>query len=292
MNKNDFKILGITPTNDIKVIKRAYRKKAIQYHPDKNKSSEANKQFIRTTEAYDRIIKGLNFAKNTKRGKQYSFHDFNKVQKQSQEAFFHERLKKAKLRYKYLKRKEAEENERYYKLISEGKSWKSFKWVMYGCLFMSFVFFADNLLLPSRWNKDTINKGSRILSYSGVHYNKIVPISTVNGEKAWIKSTFYGVLEKNPNVYIEKTFFFRDIKNIWIWDRDTWLYSKADFSVTGSFPIVPLFLLVPFITYFIRGRTLTYSLLFNISLYIFGITLIFLLYSNDRWAHIISFGLV
>lgn len=53
----DFEILGIKPTLDKEVIKRAFRALALKYHPDKNKSSEATKKFIEIKQAYDRVMK-------------------------------------------------------------------------------------------------------------------------------------------------------------------------------------------------------------------------------------------
>lgn len=289
--------MGIAPTKDEKIIKKAYREKALNYHPDRNPSPEANRQFILITDAYEIIIQSIKKSQSAEtvvktKGKQYSFDQFSQSRKKTNEEIFKERLRRAQKRYEYLRKKEEEENEKYYQLISRGASWRYFKVVMVGCTLMSLLFFFDALLLPSRWEKDTVQKGSRVLHYSGVFYNKIIPIKTKNGHRAWVKSSVYNVMEHNPNVYIEKTYFFRDIKSIWVWSRYVWIKTKSDFSVIGTFPIVPLFLLIPLITYFIKGRTLTYSLLFNVSLYIFGITLILLLILNDRWAHILTFGML
>ena len=51
--KNYYKILGIEFDSDLNTIKKAYRKLALLYHPDKNKSFNANDLFIGITEAYE-----------------------------------------------------------------------------------------------------------------------------------------------------------------------------------------------------------------------------------------------
>ncbi|KAH7934235.1 hypothetical protein HPB49_023536 [Dermacentor silvarum] len=52
MTKNYYKILGISTTASEEEIRKAYRKLALKYHPDKNKSSDAEEQFKDINEAY------------------------------------------------------------------------------------------------------------------------------------------------------------------------------------------------------------------------------------------------
>ncbi len=53
MIKDYYKILDITPSASIKEIKRAYRRLAQQYHPDKNSDAYAAVQFAAIKEAYE-----------------------------------------------------------------------------------------------------------------------------------------------------------------------------------------------------------------------------------------------
>ncbi|MGB8491020.1 MAG: DnaJ domain-containing protein [Bacteroidales bacterium] len=48
--------LGLPSGSSIEEVKKAYRKKAREYHPDINHSPDATDQFIRVTEAYDFLI--------------------------------------------------------------------------------------------------------------------------------------------------------------------------------------------------------------------------------------------
>lgn len=49
---NYYEILGISSNATKEEIKKAYRKLALQYHPDKNKSTDAHERFIEINEAY------------------------------------------------------------------------------------------------------------------------------------------------------------------------------------------------------------------------------------------------
>ncbi|XP_033112028.1 dnaJ homolog subfamily B member 4-like [Anneissia japonica] len=53
MGKDYYKILGITKGASDEQIKKAYRKQALKYHPDKNKSKGAEERFKEISEAYE-----------------------------------------------------------------------------------------------------------------------------------------------------------------------------------------------------------------------------------------------
>ncbi len=50
--KNYYSIIGVDANANIHDIKKKYKRLAVQYHPDKNKSSDANEKFIEISEAY------------------------------------------------------------------------------------------------------------------------------------------------------------------------------------------------------------------------------------------------
>lgn len=53
MGKDYYAILGVTRSANENDIKKAYRKLALKYHPDKNKSPDAEEKFKEISEAYD-----------------------------------------------------------------------------------------------------------------------------------------------------------------------------------------------------------------------------------------------
>ena len=54
-NSDDYRILGVSSSDSVEVIKKAYHKKALENHPDRGGSEE---KFRRIQEAYERIIDG------------------------------------------------------------------------------------------------------------------------------------------------------------------------------------------------------------------------------------------
>lgn len=56
--KNYYEILGVSRTSHLSEIRKSYRKKALEVHPDKNNSTNAKEEFIELNEAYS-VLKHL-----------------------------------------------------------------------------------------------------------------------------------------------------------------------------------------------------------------------------------------
>jgi len=65
MGKDYYKILGVSKTATEDELKKAYRKLAIKYHPDKNKSAEAEEKFKEIGLAYE-VLKDTKKTKNVR----------------------------------------------------------------------------------------------------------------------------------------------------------------------------------------------------------------------------------
>ena len=56
MGKDYYKILGVSRKATDNEIKKAYRKMALKYHPDKNKAPDAEEKFKDIAEAYEVLM--------------------------------------------------------------------------------------------------------------------------------------------------------------------------------------------------------------------------------------------
>ena len=63
---NEYKILGVNSTDDMSVIKVAFRKLASKYHPDKNNDSdESNKDFSKESNQHMNTLEIIEKMNNT-----------------------------------------------------------------------------------------------------------------------------------------------------------------------------------------------------------------------------------
>lgn len=310
-----FKILGIPPTKNEKLVKRAYRKKAMKYHPDRNSSASAKNKFIEVTEAYDKILLALQRAETSRRTthstdnrqrttqrthrktthrrteRTYQKTEQSNSQQQTANEAREERVKEARKRYEHSKRQEAEDNERYYQTMTSGKTWRKFKIIMFACSLLSLLMTLDLLYFPTSIEQSAITKKNKQIAYKGSDGGKTSPVIFDNGQKAWVSLSIIAKEERNF-LYLERTFFFKEIKNVKIWRNNSWTSYPPDYSIINTYPLIHLFLLIPLLTYFLKAKTMIFSMLFHISFYFFPFVVLFVLISNDRWAHLLTLGLL
>lgn len=74
--KDYFQLLGLQPHCTIEDIKQAYRRLAKKYHPDINKSPDANQKFIEISEAYEVLLHKATCSPVTEQQAQYDYETF------------------------------------------------------------------------------------------------------------------------------------------------------------------------------------------------------------------------
>lgn len=259
-NKKYFNVLGITPTTDKSVIKKAYRKLAFQYHPDKNSSPQAQSKFIEITDAYE-IVTGVKKVPNRNT--------------ESTEPTKEERVKAAKERYQKAKQKELEEEAAFYFKMIEGNKWKFIKLFGIACAILSAFLFLD-YFLPSTVSTKLISE----LYIDNTYNHLYISLESSNyyfNYKEAIQVAQY------PLVEVTKTPIFNDLKYIGFIGRDgEYTMVEPIFSILFIFPIIPIILLIPLFTRWYKRPNALFTILHMVSIYFVPIVFCFALFSNWR----------
>lgn len=277
-NQKYFKLLGIEPTTDINAIKKAYRKKALQFHPDRNTSANAKEKFIAITEAYEYLINPNKAATE-------------KINVNNTEEAKAQKIRKAKERYKEMQRSEKKKDEQYYQHITTGIRWKVFK-----ALAIYSMCFA--ILLSADFYLNRTSKTTTIID----PFPQLSDAIKIDNE---IFITDYSLFFNSEFPAIKKNYslFFNDLKSIEIINQPLFLATKsppsnrnkqfdlfnrypsnsfyAYSSVYFTFPYFHFFLLIPIFLVWFKKPNFTFSLLRLVCIWvIFPITIFLSLYNG------------
>ncbi|MFK8037773.1 MAG: J domain-containing protein [Crocinitomicaceae bacterium] len=245
-----FKILGISPTTDSSVIKKAYRKKAFQYHPDRNKLASAHEKFIQLTEAYESLMDPPKAKVSSRFASQ-----------KTAEEVLAERMRAARERYQQARKKEEKEEVEYFQMLTTG---------IKGLLFKILSVVA--LLLAMLWLVDYHVLDHEIYSFRGEPtnvYGDYISYYIKGAEYSFPKSKLSGGYHLEADVHFSS--LFGDLLNVQKLVVQNGVRLKEvvapSFSFAQAYPFFIAFFLLPFITFVFRRSSVAFtaSYLFCIS---------------------------
>jgi len=261
--KKYFDTLGIVPTTDKAIIKKAYRKLAFKYHPDVNASKEAHLKFIEITEAYEICI-GEKLITNKGNVKA------NKSPQQERE----ERMQRAREFYRQTKIREEIENRLFFESLISGKKWKFLKFFsVVSALFAVLVLIDYHL--PSKDFK------GEFMSYS---YENGFLKANISNETYYLKSQSIVWSGLSKYVVLKRSVIFNDVKEIVFINKDNrFVNLKPEWTFFELYWLFVLLFLLPLFVVIYKRPTALFTFLYSISIYIIPLIFIIVLLTRNRF---------
>lgn len=273
--KKYFALFGLTEDASQQELRKAYRKLAMQFHPDKNSDPKAQTIFIQLNHAYEIL---LEYQKN-------GSSKVNKSHARSKRSNQNEAQKRYKESQAYEKLKE----EYYFKKLTSGVKWKVFTWVKNISLLIAILLVVEKFL-PSHFTTKTVTAYSDF--YNGMEQNSVRCLLTEDGQKMWVENPTVRMFYENPIIQVEESFIFRNPVNVWFQEHDFLKQYPIDFSANNLFPVVPFLFIIPFITYRYKRKNYLFTIGYIFSFYLVGSMLLWFLLTQDRWLHLLTFGVI
>ena len=300
-------------------IKKAYRKLAFQYHPDKNSDPKAQEYFVLITLAYDSLMNPHQTVTRT-----------TTTSARKKEDSVEERMKRAKARQAYQNARKAKQEERFFKKLTIGSYWRTLNIIMIlGCIaaavtlmdiflphhertveveqiqFIPYRGIANedlaelyakdgtHVLFDGRWKGELTSRKQPNTNTHKNHNHKIV--RTVQLRETWLSHTIVAVGFHNPGLHQEalkngEAWTVRNFNRIIATNKVDYLWSKADFHFMLLPWLFVVLFLCPLMARLQKSKTLRFTILYTFSLYIISPALAYYWLTQYRLFHIITLG--
>lgn len=272
-----YKILGLPETASPAEVRRQYRKLAMLYHPDKNPSTQAKEQFLIITDAYEILL-----------GKKSMPVSLNQHISRSKEKTHEDRVREAKKRYYDQLEKEQMQNEMYFRSLFLGWKWKLIKTTSILGLVLAISLTLD-LLLPRHYQNDRVTHYAKNI-YSSINNEDVSLVRTNEHKEFWITGLDYSLFGPYPEIYIERSWIYHQAINLISIQKIDYAIYPVNYTFYALSPALILFFLFPFITSRYKKQTILFTIMYYISVYVTPILILLFLFSNDHWAHLLTFG--
>lgn len=284
-----YKALGLLPGADQAAIRKAFRKLAMKYHPDKNPSASAQAKFIAITEAYE-ILTGKKPAPTSRVSRSRSTQQrkgasspVNPSTKSDEE-----RVRVAKERQEEQAKREFIENERYYQLLTTGWRWKIMRISAILGIFLSIALITERFL-PNHYEPDEVTQVAIKPGFSAGRESLSI-IETKANTSYWISRINYDLYGRHTRFYVRSSWIFHEPIELWSIGKVDYRQYKVHFTFYSTFVLIIVFFLLPALTILMKSRTIHFTILYQLSFYGVNILMLYFLLRNDHWAHLLTLG--
>lgn len=261
--------LGVKPGASKGEIKKAYRKKALRLHPDRNPDPKAHEEFIRATEAYDALLEGKIPKQKTSSHSSNEESTFNSKRygRTMTKEEYEEKMKWAKEYARTRAQMQAEAVERDYQYMIKSFAYK----ISHAVATLSVL---TLVLISIDLASEPVTSAAQI---TGVHRSggrteiTYIYISDEAGLAGSFGSTTCDasalLFKKGDLIAVNQTRLFKEVNSIIVlWDksRDIYMSYKVPSIYRASF-FIYLVLLLPGLNYLIRKRSPAYYFLLHVN---------------------------
>lgn len=271
-----YEIFGLTETATKPEVKRAYRKLAMKFHPDRNPDPKAHKLFVDLTDAYHILM-------DDKPAPQPQSSPNQPRSGKSEE----QRIKEAQERLKQQSNRIKLQQEYYFRKMTSGPRWRIFRLTAFVASLLSLILLVEPFL-PTHFENHTVTAYSS--SYNGLEHRDIRYLKTEEGLGFFVSAPHEDIYHYNPEIVVERSFLMLNPIRIWYQSLAATKSYPVDFSIVNLYPLFPLFLLFPGFTLWYKRKAYYFVMLYYFSQYIIGAAVLYVLFSQDRWLHILTFG--
>ncbi len=263
-----YEILELRKGSSKEQVKRAFRRKALLLHPDRNPGKNTSLEFLKVVEAYDALYNGV-IAHKT------STEDLKKKEKEEKE----ERLKKAKAKAREAMRERREVERAFYRRIVNGFIMKyAYFQAFIFLLFSVFTFF--NYFMPYQ-KVESYVQSKNMLYYYHLEEERAF-ISVCGNSYRTSISEFFGVKRGDP-VTLNISFLFKDVMSVEFETKDGEMASVSPYeSLYTFFPLMPILMLIPFLNLLYKTPNVRFYLLLFLNIFGGSAVLLYMLFDGGR----------
>ena len=279
--KKYYNRLGLSETANSEDVRRQFRKLAMKYHPDKNQSEGSQEEFLKITEAYE-VLTGKKKVQEPRDVMKPSTHRAEQKQ----------RVREARKRHYEQIIKEQEETEVYFKGLLNSRGWKVITVNALVGAILSLCLCLD-LFLPHHYSEDRMTHYALNVYSSGQAIEKHVSlVKTAKNEEYWIEELDFQFYGQYPDFYVQKSWIFQDPTNLVSIQHGKFAFYTVHYTYFSFFYLlIPVFL-IPAFTWYYKRKTIAFTFLYYLSLYLStGLMLLFLT-SDMHWLHLLTLGFV